>query len=1147
MSASRQPTEIDGAAGESTNAFLTGTQALLEAILLQRNAEQHLSTAGFISGYRGSPLGGFDELLWKSEKRLVEAKVQFKPGLNEDLAATYCWGTQQLSFVPDPTVEGVTAFWYGKGPGVDRSGDALKHANYAGTSPKGGVVLLVGDDHGSKSSTVPHQSEQLLAGAGIPVLYPASVQEYVDYLGLAVELSRFAGVWVAFKCVTEVIESATDVRMPHSPSRLVYPEVARPPQGFHISPTYAPLEVERTLYQFRLPAAKQFAIANELDCVTFESPHRTLGLIAPGKSYVDLVEALRLLGIDREIAKQIGLRIYKPLMIWPLVEETATDFCRGHREVMVVEEKRSFVEQQLAECLLRLRLDERPTLSGKRSASGEELLPEFGELSPLSVAQALAQRLLFLGMGDQRLRSRWQAMNKPATLVQMPRSIPTPRMPAFCSGCPHSRSTKLPEGSLAFGGIGCHGMAIWVPGSKTLSPTHMGAEGANWIGLQDFVGTKHVYQQMGDGTYAHSGLLAIRAAVAAGSNITYKILDNGAAAMTGGQPVEGGFTAVDIARQLLAERVKKVVLVTENEWRLKERTLPFEVYARTELETVQRRLREIAGVTAVIYEQGCAAERRRLRKAGKYPDPAIRTFINSDVCEGCGDCGQKANCVSIVPIETEVGRKRSIDQESCNKDYTCVEGFCPSFVFVRGGKKKSDETSQALLESIGTALREPVVRPPSQVFNVLLAGIGGSGVITLGGLVAKAARHCGYRVSTFDITGLAQKNGPVYSHVRLFSREETEKFQPRIPTRQLDLLVGCDIVAASSPGAMDAVDADRTRVVANAAVVPVAAFQKNPDLMLTSSPYEDVFARVLSESNLVFFRPSDVVRQRFGSGALMNIVTLGYAVQLGNLPISPAALEKVMTSQGKPDLKSILAFRSGRLIAQDSELADTLLARVAPASRVPLAQLEFEALVERGRELLVEYQDTAYANRFEETVRGLARRDVRGELAKIVALNLLKLMRYKDEYEVARLHSAKEFLERLRQEFEGDFVVTYSLAPPFIPSRKTENGEPRKIAFGAWMRLVFRCLAKFKRIRGTWMDPFGYQADRRVERALVNDYIVWVKEVEGRLDGLDYSKLLKIASLPEKVSGYGPVKERSIVKMQQEREALWNGMNRAGV
>lgn len=1114
--------------------FLSGQDALFEGILAHRRGEQGRETAAFISGYRGSPLGGFDTLLWKSADLLAAEHITFKPGLNEDLAATACWGTQQLALMEAPHYRSVTAFWYGKGPGVDRAGDAIKHANFAGTMPDGGVVMIVGDDHGAKSSTVAHQSDQALIAAHIPILYPATLQEYVDHLPTAVALSRFAGLWTAFKCVTEIIESSCSVDIGEPGQIMIEPEVARPPGGFHIGSGHQPLEQERTLFSYRLPAAIAFAEANSLDRVMLEGSEKHLGIVAPGKSYVDVLEALRSLGIA-ENAAALGIGIYKPLMIWPLASRPVMAFVRGYREIFVIEEKRGVVEEQLAGMLLRMPPDRQPHFSGKLDAEGRPLLPHHGEFDARMIAQAIGHRLQALGIGGEALAARLAVLSETGPRPVRAGNL---RLPAFCSGCPHNRSTKIPDGSMALGGIGCHGMALLVPELRTPSATHMGGEGANWIGLADYVSTPHIFQNMGEGTYAHSGLLAIRAAVAADANITFKILFNSATAMTGGQPVEGEFTADDIARQLLAERVRKVVLLTEEPERARPMPPGVDVRARTDLKPVQEDLRDIVGVTALIYEQGCAAERRRLRKVGSYPDPPVRTYINPDVCEGCGDCSRKSNCVSIIPLETELGRKRAIDQESCNKDYSCVEGFCPSFVTVKGGQLAAQSMDQSLCAALDDALEAYPVTVLDQPCNLLVAGIGGTGIITLGATIAKAALEEGKRVSSFDVTGLAQKNGAVYSHIRIFAGDDERSYPPRIAAGQLDVLIGCDMASAAAPAVWPLFDGSKSSAFINGALVPTAAFQRQPDMPITTDPYIEALAAMLPQDRLGIVAPETRLSKLLGQGILMNVAILGYAFQKGTIPIDALSIDAAMVRGGKPDMASRSAFRFGRLLAVDARKAEALAGGEAPPRPVSLASLPLEDVITRCRALLTAYQNSRLADRYEAFVRTVALKDTGTALSHAVAVNLFKLMRYKDEYEVARLYAAPEFLAGLRRDFSGDFDLIFNLAPSLLAWGKTAEGEPRKIRFGSWVLGLFKLMARFKWLRGTPFDPFGWSRDRKLERTLIGEYRAWIEEALLRMTAENYDLAVDIAEIPALIRGYGRVKERSIETARSRHDVL---------
>jgi len=1116
--------------------ILSGTQALVRGIIAQAEADRRagFKTAGFISGYRGSPFGNVDLELWQAQSELDAHSIVFQPGLNEDMAATACWGTQQVPLMPEPRYEGVFAFWYGKGPGVDRSGDAFKHGNLAGTSPKGGVVLLAGDDHGAKSSSTAHQSEHALVAASIPVFNPSSIEEYLEFIPAAVALSRFASVWVGYKCATEIVEASTAIPLERAFRDFVRPDVSAPPGGYHISNVFAPLALEESLHVYRLPAARAFAAANGFDRVTLESKRRTLGIIAPGKAHVDVHEALRILDLDEAAASQLGIRIYKPMITWPLEGSGARAFCQGHREVLVVEEKRALVEWQVAQVLLGLSDAVRPALSGKAMPQGAMLLPEHGELNPTTVALAIAGRLEALGIAGERVLAARDRLT--AEIQQIRGAGPIARAPMFCSGCPHNRSTRVPEGSEAFGGIGCHGMAMWIPELHTSPSTHMGGEGGTWLGITPFGGPRHMFQNMGDGTYAHSGLLAIRAAIAAKVNLTYKILCNSAVAMTGGQPVEGSPDAGAIARQTLAEGAQKVVLVSENPGLFADLPREIEVHPRDALMRVQRELREMEGVTILVYDQGCAAERRRLRKQGEYPDLPIRTFINHEVCEGCGDCNQKSSCVSVLPLPTEIGVKRQIDQESCNKDYTCVEGFCPSFITVTGGTLRKTTTDRELIDTLGSRLIDPVPpQPREDTFNVVLAGIGGTGVITLGATLARAAWMEGQGVLTFDVTGVSQKNGAVFSHVRFLGDASEDQFRPRVPREQLDLLIGCDIIASTAPEVIQLLSKGRTRAVLNADMVPTAVFQRDRGFDMSIERFGRVVGQVIGDADVHYVSPAQAAAGMVGSGPLLNIFMLGFAFQNGLIPLKTASLEQAFSS-GRGGNSNLLAFRLGRMAAQDPAGLDALLG--AEKAVVPLSDLPLEGIVARCREILTAYQNAAYAERYERFVREVALQDEHGDFSRAVALNLFKLMRYKDEYEVARLHASPALRQRIARQFEGAHKLSFHLAPPILSFRKNDLGEPRKIELGGWMMPVFKAMQHFKFLRGTFLDPFGHSLDRRLERRLIEDYRGWISELTPRLGQVNYRTAVEIASLPDDIRGYGPVKERSLAAALARREQL---------
>ena len=1108
-----------------TARFLNGIDVMVEGILraVARDQAAGRHVAGFVTGYRGSPLGNVDMALWRAEERLANAKVTFRPGLNEDLAATACWGTQQAGLLPKPKYEGVVAFWYGKGPGVDRSLDAIKHGNLAGTSALGGVVLMFGDDHGCKSSSIPHQSEQSLIAAGVPILNPATVQEYYDYLSVAVELSRYAGLWVGMKFVTETVESGQIVHLAEPDE----PQTAGFSGAVDVRPTsvFGPMRDEQHLYEERLPAATRFAVLAGIDRVLWHGAERRIGIVAAGKALVDTIEALRLLGFDEKRAAAAGIGVFKPLMTWPLEPTVVTKFMQGYDEVFVVEEKRALIEEQLAGLLLRMATDERPVLSGKQACDGKLLLPTYGEINAGVVADGLAARFVAVGITNAVIEARLNAEMGEGVADSALQTFT--RAPMFCSGCPHNRSTKVPDGSMAFGGIGCHGMAPWIPGRSTLMGTHMGAEGSNWIGIEPFSGTEHIFQNMGDGTYSHSGLLAIRASIAAGSNITYKLLFNAAVAMTGGQPVEMQMSPLDAARQMLAEGAARVALVTEDVTRFPKVPEDVSLHSREELDTVQKAMRAVKGVTVIVYDQGCAAERRRLRKRKEWPDPSVHTFINPAVCEGCGDCSAKSTCVSIVPVFTELGIKRGIDQDSCNKDYTCTEGFCPSFVTVKGGSLRRESLDHAVIERLARALPSAQAASARLPYNLVAVGIGGTGIVTLGRLIARAAEHEGLNVSTFDVTGLAQKNGSVFSHIRFIAPDDEGYYRPRVPEGQLDLLLGCDIVGSASPDMMPLYSRTRTRAVVSDALTQTASFQSDPDNVPMFSAYMSSLRGAIDALDLV---PAVAASAGLVSGPLLNLYILGFAVQQGLLPVSDASIEAVI---GHREL-DLTAFRLGRVAAHDTGAIQRFFDTVPPV--VPLAARPFEEMVSGHAALLEKFQNVAYATRYVESVRAVEAADTRGEFAQAVGVGLFRVMYYKDEYEVARLHASPEFRVELDRRFKGKYKLEYNLAPPLISRRGPDGVEPRKIKFGTWMVMVFRILARGKMLRGTIFDPFGRTADRRLDRDLITEYSQWIKSLTDRLDQIDYAMAVEIARLPETMRGYGHVKARN-VQIARERKS----------
>src|SRR5579883_2907823 len=907
---------------ESKLIFLSGTQAIVRLPMLQRERDRlkRLKTGGFISGYRGSPLGMYDNVLWRAKSHCQQHDIAFVPGLNEDLAATAVWGSQQIGLFPGAKVDGVSGIWYGKGPGVDRSVDALKHANAAGTSLNGGVLALAGDDHGCQSSTLAHQSEQVFAAALIPVINPATLQDYLD-LGLyGFALSRYSGCWVGFKAIGETVESSASVYSDPERINIVMPtDFEMPPGGLNIRWPDPALEQEARLFGPKMAAIGAFVRANKLDRIVLDSKPARLGIITTGKAYLDLRQALADLGISERDAQAMGLRIYKVALTWPLEEQGARRFAEGLQDVLVVEEKRGFIEDQLKRILYNMDAWNRPSIVGKLDEAGNRLLPSEGELTPTIVASALVARLRRLGHNspvlEQRL-ARLEAFEHPVT-TQAP--VTLQRTPYFCSGCPHNTSTKVPEGSRAMAGIGCHGMALYVPARRTATFTQMGGEGANWIGQAPFTSEQHIFQNLGDGTYTHSGLLALRAAAASGVNITYKILYNDAVAMTGGQPAEGSFTVAQIAHQVWAEGVKRLAIVSDDPGKYPPSgyfPTGARVHHRRDMDQLQRELRDTPGLTVLIYDQTCAAEKRRRRKRGLYPDPPKRVFINDLVCEGCGDCSVASNCVSVQPLETEFGRKRQIDQSNCNKDYSCVEGFCPSFVTVHGGKLKRIETSAIDTSQLFADL--PLPTPPALEvpYNILVTGIGGTGVITIGALLGMAAHVDGRGCSALDFTGLSQKNGAVMSHVRIAPTPE-DIAAVRITTGGADLILGCDIVVSTGTTALSRVERGVTKAFVNADLQPTASFVQNPDIDFELGAMQAALRDAVGERNLDIIDATGIAATLMGDSIATNPFMLGFAFQKGAIPLSLEALLRAIEINGAAVEMNKQAFTWGRLAAHD--------------------------------------------------------------------------------------------------------------------------------------------------------------------------------------------------------------------------------------
>ena len=1144
---------------ERGRAFMTGTQALIRLPMMQRERDLKagLNTAGYITGYRGSPVTSVDMTAMKAKKHLDAHHVQFHPGMNEDLAATAVWGTQQTNLFKDAKYDGVFSMWYGKGPGVDRCGDVFKHANNAGSAKHGGVLVLAGDDHAAKSSSTAHQSDHILNACGIPVLYPASVQEYIDYGLHAWAMSRYTGLWVSMKCVTDIIESGAVVDFDPDRVQIVTPtDFAMPEGGLNIRWPDAVLDMEVRMNTYKWYAALAYARANKLNKIIWDSPKPRIGIITAGKSYLDTRQALADLGIDEQAAADIGLRLYKIGMTWPLESEGVHEFAKGLDEILVVEEKRQILEYALKEALYNLPDGERPRVVGKFDDTGEWsnkngtghgdwLLPATYELNPALIARAIASRISHYCAGhpvEQRVRERIAFLEAKELVLKNASIKPNPqtdRTPFFCSGCPHNSSTKVPEGSRALAGIGCHYMVLWMD-RETSTFTHMGAEGVTWVGQAPFTNEKHVFTNLGDGTYFHSGILAIRAAVAAKVNITYKILFNDAVAMTGGQEFDGPLDPGMISRQIAAEGVTPIIVVTDEpekypaDYKWAEGVT---VRHRSELMDVQRELRDKPGVSAMIYDQTCASEKRRRRKRNEYPDPAKRAVINEAVCEGCGDCSVQSNCLSVEPLETELGRKRQINQSSCNKDFSCVTGFCPSFVTVEGGSLKKPKKAAAG-EAAPPALPTPSLPSTAQPYGILITGIGGTGVVTVGQILAMAAHVEGKGAIVLDMSGLAQKGGPVMSHVRLADNQD-DLHSTRVGTGSADLVIGCDLIVTASRDAVSRMGEGRTYAAINSTGSSTAAFVKNPDWQFPGESSKGQIIQACGAERVDFVDAGQMATALMGDSIATNMFMLGYAWQKGQVPLSEASIIKAIELNGVAVGFNKAAFTWGRTAAHD---VASVVRMTTPAKVIEFKRTQtLDDIVKRRVELLTAYQDAAYAQQYKsfvDQVRAEEEKLGKGtRLAEAVARYYYKLMAYKDEYEVARLYTDGAFRDKVAGMFEGDYKLKFHLAPPLL-AKHDSKGQLIKQEFGPWMMKAFGLLAKMKGLRGGAFDVFGYTAERKMERALIAEYRNTVGGLLSKLNADNLPQAVAIASIPEDIRGYGHVKERHLKAAKQKEATL---------
>ncbi|MFP6715743.1 MAG: indolepyruvate ferredoxin oxidoreductase family protein [Alphaproteobacteria bacterium] len=1130
---------------ESGRIYLTGTQALVRLPMLQKQRDKasNLNTGCFISGYRGSPLGAYDMALWQARKFLANNEIQFQPGVNEDLAATAIWGTQQLNLIEKSEYDGVFAIWYGKGPGVDRCGDVFKHANAAGTSSHGGVIALMGDDHTAKSSTLAHQSEYAMVDAMIPVLNPAGVQEFLD-LGLhGFAMSRFSGCWTGFKCVTMTVDSSASVYVdPHRVDIKIPDNFGMPDGGLNIRWPDVQLEQEVRLHNFKLLAAQAYVRTNRLDRIVINSGPAKLGLVAAGKSYLDVRQALADLELDESDLVRLGVRLYKPALVWPLEPEGLREFATGLDEIIVVEEKRGLIEDQIKELLYNS--PKRPkVIVGKTDEEGEVLFPSTYQLTAGGIALALAERIGRYG-DTTRLTEQTRFLRRKHG--PSPTNANVLRTPYFCSGCPHNSSTRVPDGSRALSGIGCHYLAQYMD-RNTATYTHMGGEGVTWLGQAPFNGNQHVFVNIGDGTYFHSGYLAVRAAVASGANMTYKVLFNDAVAMTGGQPVDGQMTVPDITFQFYGEGIRRIAVVSDEPEKYSVGTdfAPgTTIHHRDTLDELQRELREWQGVSTLVYDQTCANEKRRRRKRGTMIDPAKRAFINDAVCEGCGDCSTTSNCVSVEPLETEFGRKRIINQSTCNKDMSCTKGFCPSFVTILGGdiRQPKRETAPSTSHPLVTSLPTPELPLLDRPTEILVAGIGGTGVVTIGALIGMAAHLEGKGCSVLDMVGIAQKGGAVLSHVKVARRPE-DLHSVEVGAGGADLLIGCDLVVSVSPEALSRVRHGQTRVIVNNHNTPIAGFIHDPNFDFETSINQHTLAKTAGEKNSFFLEATQIATALFGDSIATNVFMLGVTYQSGAIPVSAEAIERAIELNGVAVEMNKGAFAWGRLAAHNLTAAEAEADKRLVKNPVTKLSQTLDQTINRRIGYLTKYQNISYAARYRSLVSKVKTAEATKTpgatgLAEAVARYAFKLMAYKDEYEVARLHSDGTFLEQVRQTFEGDYRLNFHLAPPLFAPRDRHTGKAKKMTFGPWLMVVFRLLAKLKFLRGTPFDIFGYTAERRRERQLVEDYFETVEELLGSLDHDSHSLAVQIAEIPELIRGYGHVKELHLHDAEAKKVAL---------
>ena len=1144
----------DNLTAQSGRILISGTQALVRLPLMQARLDRGngWNTAGFVSGYRGSPLGAVDQTLWKAQALLDDHQVRFMPAINEELGAAAALGTQRVASDPHQRVEGVFSLWYGKGPGVDRAGDTLRHGNAYGSSPRGGVLVVAGDDHGCVSSGIPFQSDLAMQAWSMPVLHPANVAEMIEFGLYGWALSRFSGAWSGLIALSETVEGTATVDLDSLSTRFDAPvDFAIPAGGLHYRMNDLPgLGIEARL-SAKLDAVRAFAYANPIDRLIVPAPKASVGIVTCGKAHLDLLEALRRLNISLEALAEAGVRVYKVGLVFPLEPKRMLEFVRGLDEVLVVEEKAPVVENQLRALLYNSPASHRPRVLGKLDQNGKSMLSALGELRPSRVMPVLAQ---WLAGHFPTLDRRESVPTFVATAMLSNASDAVQRMPYFCAGCPHNLSTRVPQDSNASGGIGCHAMVGWMDRSNTFPQVPMGSEGIDWVAQSFFSKTVHRFQNMGDGTYSHSGYLAIRQAVAAKANITYKILYNDAVAMTGGQPVDRRLSVPEIARQIEAEGVTRIAVLTEDadRWQAQRGQFPADTsfHARSELDAVQRTLRVTPGVTALIFDQVCATEQRRRIKRGAATARTTRVFIHPELCENCGDCTAQSNCVAIRPLATDLGRKRQIDQTVCNQDLSCLQAVCPAMVTIEGAqlrKKVGAGVDNAALNSAIAQLPEPPSWNWNAPYDLVITGVGGTGIITVGALVATAAHLEGKSASVLDFMGFAQKGGSVIAFVRL-AREAGLLNQARIDTQQADAMIVGDLVVGASNNALQCAAHGRTRVAVNLNQIPTSAFVSNPDADLHGTGLLAKIQHATGSDSVAACNAQALAEQLFGDTLTANVLLLGFAWQQGLVPLSRAAIERALELNEVAVESNILAFACGRLAADAPDTLNDLLG-VAVSRAEPSTADQLDAIIDRARARLTDYQNARYAQHYQDFVDEVRQAERAAlpagaplELTRQVALNYAKSLACKDEYEVARLYTNGSLERALGEQFTGDYAVHYHFLPEYLSQKHSDGRVTAKYRFGPGARMWLSVLARLRGLRGTPLDLFMWSSARRDERAVADEYRAIVSQAIASLNGRNHAAAIALAMLPEKLRGFGKIRRQAAASMRAQASVIQAAM-----